>query len=633
MVNEVSLSLVRNDQELIQTGDLYQRTGVNIPEVYPQNRGNRAPNITSMTGYTMGTGLMGVDYPTHLIGNYYTLRDNLTWSKGTHTFKAGIYFGHFRKSEEVRTADAGAFTFSSTRSGGSGVALADALLGLYETYRESDIAPYGLMRYNQVEVYAQDHWQVKPYFTIDYGFRYQYMPPVFEVHDQLATFDPALYDPAQAPQLTSSGNLVPGTGLLENGIPVNGVARAGQDGVPRGLYATDWNNIAPRLGFTWDPWKSGRTAIRGGFGIFYDRPVFNSTRDQGASIPLVRSVQISNGLVDNPGGGTSSSAPPGGFEALSRDFPMPVVYQYSVGFQRQLPWSLVIDVNYVGNQARNLLRVRELNYATPASSGTAPTPVNASRPYRGYGRIIFNETTGESQYNSLQVALNRRASKALSFGVSYTLGKAEGDSDSEDSTSSGSLAQDPRNLADEYGLLDFDRRHVLAANYIWRLPELKDKSGFVRHVLGGWQLSGITKWNTGRRYSVTGGTNTAMFGDAITVRANLVPGQDPNAEPEGGRTEARWFNTAAFSRPATNTLGDSPRNVLEGPSYFNSDLSLVKNVRFSRKLRVQLRAESFNLFNTKNYRTINTNITASAFGSVTEYENQRIFQLGAKLYF
>ncbi len=627
--NEISLSAVKNNQDLIQTGDIFGREGLSIPEVFPSDRGNRAPNIRTMTGYTMGTGLMGVDYPTHIIGNYYTLKDNLTLSRGSHVFKAGIYLGHFRKSEEIRTPDAGTFTFSDSRTGGSGLALGDALLGLYETYTEADAAPFGNLRYSQLEVYLQDHWQVRPNLTVDYGIRYQYMPPVYERLDQIATFDPGRYDRAGAPELDSKGNLVPGTGVQENGMPVVGIAKAGQNGVPRGLYQTDWNNVAPRLGFTWDPLNNGRGAIRGGFGIYYDRPVFNSTRDQASSPPFVRTVQISNGSVDNPGGGTASTAPLGGFDAVATDFPMPTVYAYSVGFQRQLPWKLVVDVNYVGNQARHLLRVRELNYVTPsATTGVAATPINANRPYRGYSRIFINENTGRSKYDSLQVALNRRSDSDFSFGVSYTLGKAEGDSDSEDSSAAGSLAQDPRNLAAEYGPLDFDRRHVLAVNYIWRLP---GPGSIARHVLGGWQLSGITKWNTGRRLTVRAGTNTAIFGDQVSLRANAVPGQDPNAEPEGGRTEQRWFNTAAFSRPATNSLGNSPRNSLEGPGYFNTDLSLFKNIRFGRKIRLQLRAEAFNLFNTKNYRTIDSNITSANFGAVTAYENQRIFQLGVKL--
>jgi hypothetical protein len=633
-LNEIGLSAVKNDQNLLQTGDLFTRDGLSIAEIFPSNRLGRAPNIRTMSGYTLGTGLLGNDYPTHIIGNYYTLKDNLSLSRGRHLLKFGVYLGHFRKSEELRTPDAGSFTFSDNRSGGSGVALADALLGLYETYQEADAAPFGNLRYNQVEVYAQDHWQVKPNLTLDYGVRYQYMPPVFERLDQIATFDPARYDPAQAPQISPSGSLVPGTGLIENGLPVTGIAKAGVDGVPRGLYATDWNNIAPRVGFTWDPFKSGRMAVRGGFGIYYDRPVFNSTRDQASSPPFVRTVQISNGSVDNPGGGTASTAPPGGFEAVATDFPMPTVYSYSIGFQRQLPWDLVADVNYVGNQARHLLRVRELNFVTPSpATGLAPTPINANRPFRGYGRIIFNETTGRSEYDSLQIAIDRRANKAFSFGVAYTLGRAKGDSDSEDSTSSGSLAQDPRNLDAELGSLDFDRRHVLAVNYIWRLPTLANAGRLKQHVLGGWQVSGITRYNTGRRYSISAGTNTAIFGDQITLRADLVPGQDPNAEPEGGRTAERWFNTAAFARPATNQLGNSPRSVLEGPGFFNTDVSVFKNFRFAKRYLLQVRGDSFNVFNKKNIRTVETNFTNSRFGQVTAYENQRIFQVGVKMQF
>lgn len=633
-LHEVSLSLVRNDQELFQSGEYYQRTGLTIPEVFPGNRASAAPNITSMTGYSMGTGLFGVPYPTRIVGNYYTFKDNLTLSRGAHTFKAGLYFGHFRKSEELRTPDAGSFTFADSTAGATGVALANALLGIYDQYTESDTAPYGNLRYNQVELYAQDHWQVASNFTLDYGIRYQYMPAMYERTDQISTFDPALYDPARAPAQTSNGNLVPGTGLLINGLPAVGIAIAGQDGVPRGLYAADRNNLAPRMGFTWDPLKTGKTAVRGGFGVFFDRPATNSTRDQAASPPFVRTVVISGGSVDNPGGGVASASPQGGFEALARDFPAPVVYQWSLGLQRTLPWKFVVDANLVMNEARNLLRVRELNFVTPnPATGLAPTPINLNRPYRGYGRIVLNETTAASDYQGLQVALNRRGDNNVSFGLSYTLSRSRGDADSEDSTSSASLAQDPRNQAAEFGYQDFDRRHVLTVNYLWYLPWFKDQRSLAGLMLGGWQVSGITKYYSGRRLNITAGTTSTIFGDTITKRANLVAGADPNSAPEGGRSATMWLNRAAFSVPASNQLGDLRRNAVQGPAFLSTDLSVFKNVRMTGRWKLQLRAEAFNVFNQKNYRRVETSLTSANFGRVTEYETQRIFQFGAKVSF
>ncbi len=632
-LNELTISAVKNNQDLLQTGDVYERDGLSIAEIFPGNRRGRAPNITSMTGYTLGTGLLGVDYPTHIIGNYYTVKDNFSMIRGGHSLKFGVYLGHFRKAEEIRTPDAGALTFADNRAGGSGVALADLLIGLYQQYTEADRAPLGNLRYNQFEIYAQDHWQIRPNLTVDYGLRYQVMPGPYERDDGIATFDPARYNPVQAPQIGATGNLVPGTGVIENGLPVAGIAKAGVDGVPRGLYATDWSNLAPRVGFTWDPRSDGKSAVRGGFGMYYDRPVFNSTRDQASSPPFVRTLQLSNGNIGNPGGGAASTAPPGGFDALATDFPMPTVYSWSIGYQRALPGKLALDVNYVGNRAENLLRVRELNFATPNPvTGVAPTPINANRPYRGYGRIFINETTARSDYHGLQVALNRRA-KDFSFGVAYTLSRARGDADSEDSSSSGSLAQDPRDPGAEYGYQDFDRRHVLAVNYIYYLPFHRGQKGAVGRILGGWQVSGITRFTTGRRLNVTTGTNTAIFGDQVTIRANLVPGQDPNAAPPGGRTELQWLNTAAFVRPATNQLGALPRNAVEGPSYFNTDLALFKSIKIDGDVKAQLRAECFNVFNVRNYRTVETNLTNARFGQVTAYEPQRIFQFGLKLTF
>jgi len=277
--------------------------------------------------------------------------------------------------------------------------------------------------------------------------------------------------------------------------------------------------------------------------------------------------------------------------------------------------------------------VRELNFVTPdAVTGLAPTPINAYRPYRGYGRIVINETTGKSDYDSLQVSI-RRSYADLSFGIAYTLSRARGDAESEDSTSSGSLPQDPRNPDAEYGYQDFDRKHVVAANYIYRLPFFRSQNGLMAAVLGGWEISGVTRYYTGRRLTVTAGTNTTIFGDQITLRANYVPGQDPNAPPAGGRTQDHWLNTDAFVKPGTGQLGTAPRNGIVGPSYFNTDLSLFKDIPLAAKSKLQLRGEVFNVFNKKNYRTIETNYNSSRFGAVTDIEPPRIVQLGAKYTF
>lgn len=625
-LHELTFSAVRNDQLLLQTGDLYQRSGITTPELFGGNRGDRAPNVTTIDGYSLGTGLLGSDYPTHIIGNYYTLKSNVTWIKGNHALTFGGYLAHDRKSEELRTPDAGVYTFTNARTNGTGVALANMLLGLASTYSEADRAPFGNLRFNQVELYFQEHWQARPNLTIDAGMRWQYMPGPYERADLIATFDPSQHDPTLAPVVNTNGTLVPGTGSS-----VNGIVQAGQGDVGRSLYATDWNNIAPRVGVTWDPQSTGRMLIRGGFGVYYDRPVFNSSRDQAGSPPLVRTVRIDNTSVDTPTTGSLNQSPQGGFEALATDLPMPTVYSYSVGVQRELPWNVVADVSYVGNQARHLLRVRELNYVSPESLRDASANMNFNRPYLGYGRIIVNETTAKSDYDSLQLSANRRPTSGLSVGLAYTLSRARGDSDSEDSTSTGSLPQDPANPGGEYGYQDFDRRHVLAVNFVYELPFLRDRRDLIGNVLGGWQVSGVGKWNTGRRFNVTGGTTT-IRGDQSQLRADLVQGQHPNDAPSGGRTVQQWFNTGAFVTPAANTFGNAPRNALVGPSFHNWDLSLFKNIR-TGPLKAQLRLEAFNVLNIENYKTVDTNITARSFGAVTAYELQRIVQIGLKVNF
>ena len=152
-------------------------------------------------------------------------------------------------------------------------------------------------------------------------------------------------------------------------------------------------------------------------------------------------------------------------------------------------------------------------------------------------------------------------------------------------------------------------------------------------MLGGWQVSGITRYNSAAASTSPPVRRATIFGDTITLRADGVEGVDPNSAPDGGRTEAQWLNPAAFTRPATNTLGTLPRNAVVGPSFFSSDLSLSKNIRLAGRARLQLRAEAFNVFNQKNYRCIATNLTAANFGTVTAFEPQRIMQFGIKALF
>src|SRR5262249_39082502 len=151
------------------------------------------------------------------------------------------------------------------------------------------------------------------------------------------------------------------------------------------------------------------------------------------------------------------------------------------------------------------------------------------------------------------------------------LSRSRGDADSEDSTSSSSLPQDPRNPDAEYGYQDFDRKHVLAVNYIYRLPFFRSGHALAARLLGGWELPGVTNPSTCPRLTITAGTISTIFGDQVTLRARYVLGQDPNGAPSGGRTQDHWLNTAAFARPAPGQLGTSPRNAVVGPSYLDTD--------------------------------------------------------------
>lgn len=640
MIHEILVQGQRNNQDLLRTGTLHQRSGYTGPELFPSNRSGSLPDAVFRDTYESGSsGMLGQDYPTHVIGNYYTFKNTVTWIRANHNVKFGTYFVHNRKSEEIRRPDAGEFTFRNSGSR-TGVAIADALLGYAYQYQESDRAPLANMRYNQFEVFAHDHWQARPNLSLDLGARLYWMGAPYERDDMMSTFDPALYDPAAAPRIDSGGNLVAGTGSLDaNGFPTTGIALAGSNGVPRGLYSSA-TKVAPRFGFNWDPTSSGTFAVRGGFGIYEQRETFNSTRDQAASPPFVRTLVFTSSgsspvTLQNPGGGVASRAPVSGFEALDRTWQTPTIYQWSLGVQKTLPARLVADINWVQNKQRHLLRVQELNFVEPDPvTGLAPTPTNANRPYLGYGRISINETTGNANYKGLQVAVNRRGT-AASFGVSYTLSWARTDAHSEDSTSTSNMAQDPRHPELEWGFQQFDRRHVLAVNYILRLPFYTKQEGALGRLLGGWELSGVARLYSGQRQTPTAGTDSAIFGDTVQKRPNIVPGVDPYLAEDQRKqpTGTFLFNGAAFSAPAANELGNAPRFNLQMPFVKVFDVSLFKTVKLAHDVSVQLRIEAFNVFNIENYLAVETSATSTSFGQVQTWQNPRVVQLGARLAF
>ena len=369
--------------------------------------------------------------------------------------------------------------------------------------------------------------------------------------------------------------------------------------------------------------------------IFYDRIGSNQISPQAQNPPFVKIANIFDGNIDAPGGGTARQFP-SDLTAWPEVLPTPQVITYNFGVQQQLPSSVIVEVNYVGNVGRHFVYVRNLNQLPAGTRLNAPNSginVNALRRYPGFGNINLRDDSDNTNYNSLQVSVSRRLRSGLSFGASYTFSKTM-------DTVGGGTPQDSYHPKNDVALSSIHRAQILTFNYIYTLPFFS-KSGnpFARAVLGGWEVSGVTTFQGGAPSTVSVPTDIARIG-AGSARASVIG--NPNLSG-GSRTPAHWFATEAFLNPALMTpgvFGNAGRNILIGPGFQQWDLSLLKNFRIAEVRNLQFRAESFNVFNHTNFTGINTTVRfdgsgnpTGGFGAVNSSGPGRVLSLGLKLVF
>jgi hypothetical protein len=696
LVNEASVAWQRNDQAITyqDEGQINRTTrGINFTELFTENRLNKIPQV-SIQSYSQ---ISGNGLPYKIDARNWELRDNLTKVRGTHTLKFGAQFINAFKSENTRVRDGGDITFSSGSDAGtafrpqdSGHAAANLLLGAFTRYTEISNTTNAPTHYNQFEFYVNDQWRVNQRLSLTLGLRMQYIPWAIADDGNIAGFDPARFDPLKAPLAANiSGgviNLTPdptGTRTRAQGFydPYNGLVLPRNAGAilndpnlsrlisdhPAGLAESGGVHFAPRFGFAWDPWGDGKTSVRGGAGIYYDRTLLNPLRDSGANPPFVSSATVTNGRqfttpanlaglasfinpLDTVGAGGTGRPLVQTLAVFDFDMPPGVVYAYSLGVQRELWWGMVLDLSYVGNQARHLTHRRDLNYVLPSVGlETAPGSVSATNPqgftnrtadtvrqFLGYSNIRSQENTGSSSYNSLQMYLQKRVSRGFTASVAYTFSKALNNFDVETSD-----LRVPFDASLDKGYANFNRPHVFASSVVYELPWFKKQQGLEGRVLGGWQVSAIVNVQSGNFVNISGGSRAASspsngFGSNLDLTGDwrAVPGGQTATPLVVGGTyvSGGYINRAAFA-PRQGLVGNVPRNLIQMPSTQTVNLSLMKRIKLTENVRLQFRTEVFNLFNHPNFRTLVTNFSASNFGALTETDDPRVIQFGLKLLF
>ncbi len=520
----------------------------------------------------------------------------------------------------------------------------------------------------------------------------------YEKYKQFYNFYPSKYDPSQAPQIDITGNITGQQGALVPGVgnPYNGEVACGTNGTPNTCYKGHFWNWAPRIGFALDLFGDGKWAIRGGYGVFYEHLNGNEAISglEGQPPGILNPTQYNVVGYTNIGGGGLSGTT--GISTYTDQIRWPMIQQWHLDLQHDIMKDTVGTLAYVGAKGTHLVWQRNINQLHPTSSNpfqpgqpltdaicgtvtgawtqavsgvvngqtiTGPTAQNLAvacgsspaDPYRqfiGYSGITLIEPYANSDYNAMQVSVRRTAGRSM-FTLAYTWSHSI--DDSSDRYDGNFL--DSYNMGRTRASSNFDQRHILNIGYVYDLPLLRDTSKLVNKLLGGWQLSGLTTWQTGTPFSVTAGNANGIFTGAGVGNGT---GAQAFADVIGNATAApptinaaniigpMLYNSAAFAAPTGLTFGNAGRNILHNPTRTNFDAGLFKQFRFTERRYFEFRAEAFNIFNHTQFNGVNngmncyggsnnsagdTSCLDQSFLHPSGAHNPRILQLGAKLYF
>jgi hypothetical protein len=687
VVNEALATVSLDDVYIpVDTAHFFDRTtaGIDYPYIFPQGKQiqNRIPtaNISGLTGLTGGP------YPSHSAGPIYTFTDSLTWIKGPHTFKFGFYYERSGENDNdeinvnacstCTNNQNGQFSFTNTRSGqpSTGNAIANTALGLFDSYSELGQRAYTIFRGSSFEPYAQDSWKVGQKLTINLGVRYTIIVPYKALWGNMAVFDPTLYNPASAVTVSPvNGTITVGNGDRYNGlvIPGTGFPASGNGRFPEatsgqfdflfrnGKYPSYYSNIQkndiqPRVGIAYQ--LGDKTVIRTGVGRFVTRLGVSDSVFLGGNPPFQPTANVSFGNANNPGG-TSVNVLPLTVTTQSRDFKNPEAWNWNFTVEHKLPGDSILSVGYVGRRGLHLQREVDINQPTTAVVAANPgVNLDALRPYKGYNSIRETDNVATSRYNSLQATWNKRFAKGSMFGASYTFAHSQ-----DDGSAQRDVIPNSYNAHNLWADSQFDVRHILVINYLYELPFFRNGSTLTGKLLGGWQISGITQFQTGTPCSTISNNDFAGVGQDGNVDGNSgniaqclgsSSGQfwaingDPkiigNMAHNGASDPNFWFATTnssgspIFTAPSTGTFvtQNDVRNRIHNPGFANWNVGLYKKFAITERFGLQFRAEAFDAFNHPNWGSANFDPTSTSFGKVTgKTDDVRNLQLSLRAYF
>ena len=556
--------------------------------------------------------------------------DMLTWTHGRHVVRTGLEFRRYRVDFFFNFYSRGQISFNTFQDFLSGN-IAYGLLG-------NGIHDRG-MRMNDGAYYLQDDYKVSDSLTLNLGVRLQYQGGIGEIRGRLANFDPSAATALKG-ACTVAAPCTSGTGFT--------ILKPGETLNPNTYGA------APRLGFAWRPPSARNLVVRGGYGVYFDRPstrvanlqIFNYPFDivglaLGSFVnpfPDLSKVTFPINPIAVPSpvpyyyAGVPLSTTPTAISGIyvSKDFRTPYTQQYSLGMQWE-PWKdWMLELGYVGSKGTKLLNVVTLNQGTAAS--TAPYTAAGFSNNKALNGFQMATTDADSTYNSLQASLTKRFSSGLQFLASYTFSKAIDDASGAPTNEFAAVPGDQQNRQSNRGVSDFNRAHRFVLSGTYDLPAIyRGKSAVAANSVNNWRLGAIVTAQSGLPFSVV-----CVSGSTLYNRADLIGSNPALSGPVEGRL-SRFFNTSAFSGTCANAapFGNSGRNILTGPAQSNFDIDLVKTFTAGEKGRIEFRTEFFNAFNHVNFANPNNNVLVpSTLGTITSASSgPRVIQFALKANF
>jgi outer membrane receptor protein involved in Fe transport len=561
-------------------------------------------------------------------GSAYDFGQDWAWLRGRHELKWGVQVLRHGYRQTKNDVSAGWFAFDGTVSKN---AMADFMLGRLVRFRQSSLFLLD-GHYYIPAFYFQDTMKLTPRFTVNLGLRWEIYTPWRDARGQMAGYV---------------------AGAKSKSFPTAPLGMVYQTD-PEYNYNTDFRNAAPRIGFAWDVFGNGKTSVRGGYAVSYDG--FLSDQLLEGDQPFTLNVEIRNpGPLSNPYG-TNRNPFPYTVDPANAVYTYPVIIgappvgknlsamytqNVSLTVERQIFSDTMVQAAYVGNFARKVLNTFQFNPARyiPGRDerGNALSTTGNTDARRllapTYGGFRGFSSEANSNYNALQTLVNKRMSKGFTLLAHYTWSKAIDDVCTSE-VASGCRQQNPFDRAGSRGLGDYDRRHVAVFSYLYELPGFRQSHAVVQHALGGWQIAGMNRIESGSSFSIQTGSDASLTGVGFD-RPDVVG----DWRLEGGRSKAdeiaRWFNTAAFRRNNPGEYGNSGRNIIIGPGSLTWDVSLQKTFAVAgENHKVEFRTDLFNLLNHANLNSPQASLASSqSFGKITGASSGRIVQFALRYEF